>query len=260
MGRLLLSMAGGVSGCIIVLGGMFLGCGDAADPAPSNPPTASPEDERERGAAGQNSELDERFARAGSTPACDQSFSACGGLLASEWVVEDTCGAQLDDHEDAEAWSREHLGLDAAACPSTVTTLDSTWSGTLSFRDGDAVDGRLRTDALELELTRECLSASYGEAALESTCAALSDGSLECVAQGDACHCSGHREVRSAATGVYGVLGTSVAVAQSPVTRYEYCVAADDVLHWMESNQRIVLRRVPGTAAPSGVDPVPDPR
>src|SRR5690349_7337152 len=181
MGRLLLSMArgsvGGVSGCIIALAGVVLGCGgDGADPVTSNPPGASADDD----SAGADDDDavsvdDDRFALPGSALACEQSFSACGGLLASDWVVEDTCGTDVADHRDAETWSRERLGLDATACPSTVTRLDSTWSGQLSFRDGEALDDRKRTDALELDLTRECLAASYGvaDADVGPTCAAL---------------------------------------------------------------------------------------
>ena len=142
-----------------------------------------------------------------------------------------------------------------------MTRLDSTWSGQLSFRDGEALDDRKRTDALELDLTRECLAASYGvaDADVGPTCAALSDGSFECAAQGDACHCSARREEQPDASGVYGVLGLSVAVGDSPTTRYEYCVVGD-VMQWMESTQRIVLRRVPGTLPTSDEDPVGTPR
>ena len=255
----------GVSGCIIVLGAVFLGCGgDGADPATANPAGASADGDGSAGAADDDdaaSVNDDRFAIPGATLACNERFSACGGLLASDWVVEDTCGTEVPDHDDAETWSRERLGLDAAACPGTVTRLDSTWSGQLSFREGNALDERRRTDALELDLTRECLSASFGVADtdVESTCAALSDSALECAPQGDACHCSARREEPANASGVYGVLGLSVAVGRSPTTRYEYCVVGD-VLHWMESSQRIVLRRVPGTIPPGSEDPVETPR
>jgi len=269
MGRFILSMTrasvGGVSGCIIALGAVFLGCGggagDGADPATSNPPGASSEDGDGSDGAGVNGSSDGAGVNRASTAACRGTFSACGGLLAGAWEVEETCGTNVPDHREAEAWSRERLGLDAAACPSTVTKLDSVWNGQLSFKNGDAVDTRTRRDSLELDLTRECLSASYGiaDGDVDATCAGLSDDSLECAAQSGGCHCSGQREELSNATGVYGVLGLSVAVGRSPspAVRYEYCVDGDH-LFWKDVNQ-IVLRRISDPEPPTN-DPIDLPR
>jgi hypothetical protein len=261
----------GVSRCVIALGALLSGCGGgagdgsgAATSDPTESPSSADDGSADDGSTDDGSADDgSDVAVSGSGSACLESYATCGGVLAGDWVVEDTCTPDVLDPLGAETWSRERLGL-AAECPSTVSGLASIWSGTLSFRDGMAVDERMRADTVDVELTRSCLRATFGTSVgdgdLGATCSALSDASMECTALGEACQCTGHRDIPASDTGVYGVLGTSVAVAtEGGVTRFEYCVRGD-VLHWMESGQRIVLRRVPGSGDTGSTDPVRLPR
>jgi hypothetical protein len=190
----------------------------------------------------------------GGTSACTDSFQACGGLLAGEWDVEGTCELAALDRADAERWARGVLALDEAACAGTPQDFTALWSGKLTFRGGLAIDERLRSEAVHLSLTRECLGATLGEAVgddaeLGAACSALSGESTQCSVASGACLCSVRRGVQLDRSGPYGVLEdirVAYSLSNEPLSRADYCVQAD-VLHWQEpdTGQHLVLRRRP---------------
>ena len=75
------------------------------------------------------------------------------------------------------------------------------------------------------------------------------------------CVCSNRSSSSGTASGVYGVLGLSVAIGSNPTMRYEYCVQGDTLL-WREKEgdqRHVVMRRI--VSAPLGTtDPVEIPR
>jgi hypothetical protein len=200
------------------------------------------------------------------SPYCRSAFQACGGILAGTWVVEDTCNPETDDSEVLQSWGIARMDLDPLECRTAVRRLTASWSGQLAFKDGLAIDERQRAQKVDIELTATCLGATLGldeETALEPRiCNSMRSSSTTCGTAGGLCMCSNRTVVPGEVVGVYGVLGTSVAVKDEATSTkiYEYCVDGDRLL-WREPNtmRHVVLRRTSGAPPPEG-DPMAAPR
>lgn len=212
-----------------------------------------------------NDFIDSSFERGEVSPYCRSSFQACGGLLAGTWVVEDNCNPRISARDVLQSWGKARMELDEAACWDAVQQLRWNWSGELRFEDGVAIDNRVRKQQVDMQLDSRCLSASFGidqtESVSPEVCDALQDDTTTCGLANGVCLCSNRTVSTGTASGIYGVLGVSVAIGENPTTRYEYCVEGD-VLQWREkegSQRQVVLRRTvdppPGTT-----DPVEVPR
>jgi hypothetical protein len=209
--------------------------------------------------------IDSSFERGDVSPYCHSSFQACGGLLAGTWLVEDNCNPEIRELDVLQSWGKARMDLDETACWDAVQRLRWNWSGELRFENGVAIDNRERKQQVDMQLTSRCLNATFGVPEAESVspevCAALEDPDTTCGLASGVCLCSNRTVSSGTASGTYGVLGVSVAIGESPSTRYEYCVEGDMLL-WREKDgaqRQVVLRRtvdpLPGTT-----DPVEVPR
>jgi len=192
---------------------------------------------------------------------CRSSFRACGGVLAGTWRVEDTCNPEVNTREILQKWGTTRMALDEAACANAVQRLTWTWSGELRFSEGFAFDGRKREQNVDIQLTASCLGATLGmdlgDSVSPEICDSMQSESTTCALANGVCMCASHTLADGAASGVYGVLGLSVAIAAEPTTRYEFCVDGDHLL-WQEKEgalRQVVLVRTED-AAPGETDPV----
>ena len=193
---------------------------------------------------------------------CRQGFQACGGVLAGMWIVEETCNSETLDRKALQIWGQAFMNLATTACSDAVQSVRSRWEGEISFKDGVAIDTRLRHDMIEMTLSRSCLNATFGvniqPDKMPAVCATLTSGPTSCTAVGGSCTCSSRRQSEFIRSSTYGVLGTSVAIGTTlngPPEFFDYCVDGDTLL-WREpiSARFIVFRR---EGAPSAaVDPV----
>ena len=246
----------GYGACAAAFAALLLGCGgNAADGAHTPEPSSAAAEE---GAAGIPTAAEQQGA-----PQCGSSFQACGGLLAGSWTMEDSCQEGALDPRALQLWGETVLDLDSRACQGAVQSVTSRWSGRVLFESGAATDERLRSDTVEMNLTRDCLNATFGvgisEAKLASVCETLSDARRSCSSIAGACQCSASLERSSGMSGTYGVLDESFVIGSGSgeIQFVDYCVEGD-VLHWREqgSPQQLLLRREPGSAREGA--PVPD--
>ncbi|MEY2932592.1 MAG: hypothetical protein RL033_3341 [Pseudomonadota bacterium] len=195
------------------------------------------------------------------SPACEPGFQACGGLLSGLWIAEETCNSLTRNRKALQIWGQTIMNLATAECSDAVQSVNSRWEGELSFARGVAIDTRTRHDMIEMNLSRSCLNATFGvnidAEKIPAVCATLSRGSTFCTAVGDMCACSNRREAEVSRSGVYGVLGTSVAIGTTPGKEsefFDYCVQSDTLL-WQEptSEHFVILRRA--GAATVSADP-----
>jgi hypothetical protein len=177
--------------------------------------------------------------------------------------VEGTCNDAELDPLPLQRWAADLMNLDPVACPDAVQSVTSRWSGQLLFQDGLATDERTRASTFEMDLTLDCLNASFGvnlrEDRLATLCPALSSTTRECSPVPGGCRCSGSRESTPRTSGSYGVSGSTVVIGSaSGLESFDYCVEGD-LLHWQEPDtlQHLILRRAPGSGAPV---PARDPR
>lgn len=195
------------------------------------------------------------------SPACEPGFQACGGLLSGLWIAEETCNSETRNRKALQIWGQTIMNLATEECSDAVQSVSSRWEGELSFARGVAIDTRTRHDMIEMNLSRSCLNATFGvniqAEKIPGVCLTLSQGSTSCTAVGDMCTCSNRREDAVSRSGVYGVLGTSVAIGTTPGNDpefFDYCVQGNTLL-WREptSEHFVVLRRA--GAATVSVDP-----
>ena len=191
--------------------------------------------------------------------ACSTGFEACGGLLAGRWVVEDTCNSETRNAKALQIWGSTFRNLDSMACFDAVQSVTTRWTGMLVFEQGLAIDHRMRSDTIEMNLTRTCLNATFDsnirEERMSAICTALTNDMTNCSSVGGVCSCSNRRERALDTSGTYGVLGKSVAIGTDGggLDFYDYCVE-DDRLLWREPSyaRHVVLRR---EGSPGLVDP-----
>jgi len=199
------------------------------------------------------------------SPYCHSSFQACGGLLAGTWVVEDNCNPEIRALDVLQGWGQARLKLDKAACWNAIQLMRWNWMGELRFENGLAIDNRERTQRVDMQLTAQCLTATFGFEPADSVspqlCNDLQDESTTCALASGVCLCSNQSMSKGAASGPYGVLGLSVAIGDNPSTRYEYCVNGDHLL-WREKDgaqRQVVMKRSEGPT-PGTTDPIEIPR
>jgi hypothetical protein len=231
---------------------------DPPDDAPTMSPSTVP------GQTGTIEEFDAfidlGWERGDVSPYCHSSFQACGGLLAGTWVVEDNCNPEIRSREVLSSWGTARMSLDETACWDAVQLLRWNWAGELRFEKGEAIDKRTRAQRVDMELTSSCLSATFGFADTDSVspeiCRAMADENTTCALAAGVCMCSNRTVSKGAASGVYGVLGKSVAIGANPTAEYEYCVDGEFLL-WRETEgalRQVVMRRTesppPGTVDP----------
>jgi hypothetical protein len=212
--------------------------------------------------------LDSNWERGVPSPYCSTSFRACGGLLAGTWEVEDNCNPEIRTRDVLLQWGKARMDLDETACWNAVQRLRWNWKGQLRFEQGVAIDEREREQQVDMQLTSTCLSASFGTPPADSvspeTCDSLQNESTTCALSGGVCLCSNRSVATGSASGVYGVLGLSVAIREdenSPTLRYEYCVDGDQLL-WREKDgdqRQVVMKRIVD-AAVGETDPIEIPR
>jgi hypothetical protein len=212
--------------------------------------------------------LDAGWERGEPSSYCSSSFKACGGLLAGTWEVEDNCNPVIRTRDVLLKWGKNRMALDETACWNAVQRLRWNWTGQLRFEQGVAIDERQREQQVDMQLNATCLSASFGIEPAESvspeTCDGLQNESTTCALSAGVCLCSNRSVASGAASGVYGVLGLSVAIQEkegSPTLRYEYCVDGDRLL-WREKEgdlRQVVMKRIVD-AAVGETDPVEVPR
>lgn len=204
-----------------------------------------------------------QFVQPDAPPLCQDQFVACGGLLAGTWEVMETCNKETRNRKALQLWGQAVMNLDMGACGGAVERVQSSWAGDLVFDQGVAMDRRLRSDLVEMTLTRECLNATFNitikAERIASVCSNLTTEMRNCSSVGSACKCSSRRENESDTAGVYGVLGKSVSIATASGGHdvFDYCVDGD-LLLWREPGaaRHVVLRlRGPNTAPfdPEGV-------
>jgi hypothetical protein len=194
--------------------------------------------------------------------ACSTGFQACGGVLAGRWIVEDTCNSETRNAKALQIWGQTFRNLDTTACFDAVQSVTTRWMGMLTFEQGLAIDQRMRSDTIEMNLTRTCLNATFDsnirEERMSAICAALTNDMTNCSSVGGVCQCSNRRERELDTQGTYGVLGKSVAIGteNGGLDFYDYCVKGDgDTLLWREPSyaRHVVLKRE--GAKTSAVDP-----
>jgi hypothetical protein len=184
----------------------------------------------------------------GTSPQCGSDVRPCGGLLVGIWTVKDTCTREPLDREPVQSWVQAALGLDPEACAGALQGLTSRWSGLLRFADGYAIDERLRSDAIEVGLSQDCLAAtlgtSIGEGELAQACTSISTGATQCSSVDGTCQCSVQRDEQASVSGLYGVIETSVVIGAAEIVEIPYCIQGD-LLHWRdaETGQHLLLRR-----------------
>jgi hypothetical protein len=199
---------------------------------------------------------------------CRSSFQACGGLLAGTWQVEDNCNPVIRTRDVLLQWGKARMDLDETACWDAVQRLRWNWTGQLRFEQGLAIDEREREQVVDMQLTARCLSATLGTPPADSvspeTCDGLQNESTTCALSAGVCLCSNRSVSSGTASGVYGVLGLSVAIQLekgSPTNRYEYCVNGDSLL-WKEKDgdlRQVVMKRIVDPAE-GETDPIEIPR
>jgi hypothetical protein len=272
-----------------LLAGAALACGSAAPidvgtdiaPAEPEPPAAGPDGQvdNEEPLVGQMDSMpggvdglvDSDWERGEVSPYCRSSFQACGGLLAGTWEVEDNCNPEIRTREVLARWGLNTMRLNPVACYTAVQRLLWTWSGQFSFQsisseNGIAIDDRMREQRVDIELDSDCLNASFddlheGQGVSQEACDSMQNASTTCALASGVCLCTNRTASNGFASGQYRVLGVSAEIAQTPLTRYEYCVDGDRLL-WQEkegAQRQVVLKRV--VAPPPGTtDPVEIPR
>ena len=209
--------------------------------------------------------IDQSVERGEVSEYCRSSFQACGGLLAGTWVVEDNCNPQTSARDVLQSWGRTRMSLDENACWDAVQLMRWNWSGELEFVNGIAYDKRERRQQVDMQLDSRCLNATFNlnesEGVSPRLCQVMEDDWTTCGVAEGVCLCSTRTVSAGAASGVYGVLGLSVAIDANPTTYYEYCVDGD-VLLWREKDgaQRHVVLRRTVDPPPGAVDPVEPPR
>lgn len=121
------------------------------------------------------------------TEACD-SFSACGGNPAGDWVVEGSCQTNDTTVEAIESeWP--------AACKGMVVELDKDFTGALSYKDGMEIAHLTYTTVQRSRFTEACFRAVVddGSAVLnEDRCSGVLEvalGEARCSMQDQACTC-----------------------------------------------------------------------
>jgi hypothetical protein len=214
--------------------------------------------------------LDPGWERGEVSTYCHSSFEACGGLLAGTWQVEDNCNPEIRTQDVLRNWGKVSMDLDETACWNAVQRLTWKWSGLLRFEKGEAIDERERAQRVDMSLDSTCLSASFGivpsseDDVSPETCDGMQDDATTCALAQGKCLCSNRSVGTGTASGVYGVLGVSVAIRASetsPTSRYEYCVNGDRLL-WREKEgdqHQVVLKRIVD-AAVGETDPIEVPR
>lgn len=209
--------------------------------------------------------IDSSWERGEVSEYCKTSFRACGGVLAGTWEVEDNCNPEIRTREVLARWGLNTMSLNPVACYTAVQRLLWTWTGRFSFENGIAIDDRAREQRVDIELDSDCLNASFGKregaSVSPETCDSMQNAFTTCALAGGVCMCTNRTVSNSFASGYYRVLGVSVEIAQTPSTRYEYCVDGDRLL-WREkegAQRQVVLKRV--VSPPAGTtDPVEIPR
>jgi hypothetical protein len=196
---------------------------------------------------------------------CRKSFQACGGVLAGSWEVEDNCNPEIRTRNVLARWGINTMSLNASACYTAVQRLLWTWTGRFTFENGIAIDDRSREQRVDIELNSDCLNASFdkheGASVSPETCDSMQNAFTTCALAGGVCMCTNRTASNGFASGYYKVLGVSVEIAQTPSTRYEYCVDGDRLL-WQEkegAQRQVVMRRVV-SPPPGTTDPVEIPR
>jgi hypothetical protein len=198
-----------------------------------------------------------QFVQPDPSPLCKEEFVACGGLLAGTWEVMDTCHQETPSRKARQIWGQTVMDLDIGACGDAVQSVKSSWTGALVFDQGLAMDKRVRSDIVEMTLSRDCLNATFDwrikADKMASVCALLTTPMQSCTSVDGACRCSSHRENEADTAGVYGVAGTYVSILapNGGHDLFDYCVQ-DDILLWREPGllRHVVLkRRGPNTAA-----------
>jgi hypothetical protein len=210
--------------------------------------------------------VDSDWERGDVSPYCRSSFQACGGVLAGTWEVEDNCNPEIRTREVLARWGLNTMRLNPVACYTAVQRLLWTWSGQFSFENKIAIDDRTREQRVDVKLDADCLNASFedlheSESVSPEACDSMQNASTTCALASGVCLCTNRTASNGFASGQYRVLGVSAEIAQTPLTRYEYCVDGDRLL-WQEkegAQRQVVLKRVvdppPGTT-----DPVEIPR
>jgi hypothetical protein len=232
------------------------------EPEPLNPGATPP---RADSIAEFDAFIDQGWERGEISPYCRSSFQACGGLLAGRWVVDDNCNPEITTRDVLASWGQASLNLDETACWDAVQRLRWNWSGELRFEKGEAIDRRTRAQRVEMELDSACVSATFGIQETSSVspevCVALEDDATNCALAGGICNCTNRTVANGGASGVYGVVGTSVVIAANPSTEYEYCVDGEYLL-WREKEgaQRQVVMRRTENPPPGTMDPMAIPR
>jgi hypothetical protein len=196
------------------------------------------------------------FVQPDPSPLCQDEFVACGGLLAGTWEVMDTCNKETSNRKALQIWGQTVMNLDIGACGDAVRSVQSSWAGDLVFDQGMAVDNRMRSDLVEMTLTRDCLNATFDwtikAEKMASVCSNLTTTMRHCTSVDGTCMCSSRREHESDTAGVYGVLGTSVSIGTPAGGHdvFDYCVQGDMLL-WREPGAMrhvVLVRRGPNTA------------
>jgi hypothetical protein len=246
----------------VAWGALLLGCaGQAADPERDVSPAPSSETEMdlegegggEGEGEGEEVSADPVGHRVDASPLCESPFQACGGTLAGSWIVEGACSEESTAGAPGLQWDRGYPNVDFTVCTDAMMTLTSRWSGNLVFENGEAIDERLRSDTLALDLTGNCLgkalSVDVHEQNLAAVCSSVGTESMACAALNGVCHCSGQRSSRPAASGGYGVNGTRVVVGSiRGQAFFDYCVEGDLLrIQDPDSGHEVLLRRAPQT-------------
>jgi hypothetical protein len=195
----------------------------------------------------------------GPSPYCPE-FVPCGGLIAGKWEMLDTCNKETTNAKALQIWGQTVMKLDTSACFDAVESVKSDWKGNLLFEQGAAADQRMRTDTVEMTLTRGCLNATFDVTIkadkMGPVCSTLTNSTRSCIAVSGACSCSSRRESEAHLSGTYGVLEKSVVIrneATNALQFFEYCVmtseTGDDQMLWRdEVTQRLMaMRRVQAT-------------
>jgi hypothetical protein len=203
------------------------------------------------------------LAQAGPSQFCPEppeQFLPCGGLIAGKWEMLDTCNKETTNAKALQIWGQTVMKLDTSACWDAVESVKSDWKGNLLFELGAATDQRMRTDTVEMTLTRGCLNATFDVTIkadkMGSVCSTLTTSTRSCIAVGGACSCSSRRDSEAHTSGTYGVLENSVVIGDGAgnLHFFEYCVTMgengdpDQMLWRDEVTQRLMaMRRVAAT-------------
>jgi len=193
------------------------------------------------------------FVQTGTSPYCQEAFVPCGGLIAGRWEMLDTCNKETRNPKALQIWGQTVMKLDTTACWDAVESVKSDWKGNLVFEGGGADDQRMRTDTVEMTLTRSCLNATFNVTIkaekMGSVCSTLTNSTRSCISVGGACSCSSHRESEAHTSGTYGVLDKSVVIGTTPNQQFfAYCVHGDQMMWQEETTGRLLaMHRVEAT-------------